>query len=133
MSKEGNLRNLLLKNHNMLAKHRFDVGYNTELKIKLTPVHPLPVYLQGPPAPIQLRFEILVELALLQYFNIVTTLSHSKNSSPIFLHRKSPGKFRFLIDFRRVNHLLSNDYFKSKFPISKMAVAAKDFAGEIVF
>ena len=56
----------LVEYYDVFAKHRFDVGYNRELKIKLTPERPLVVYVQGPPAPIHLRDEILVELALLQ-------------------------------------------------------------------
>ena len=112
----------------MFAKHRLDVSYNTELKFKLTPEHPLPVYVQGPPAPIHLRDEILIELALLQYFNILTTLSHSKYSSPIFVHRKSSGKLR-IIDLRRVNHL-RHDYLNSNFPISNMTDAKNHFAGK---
>ena len=117
----------------MFAKHLFDVGYNTELKIKLTPEHPFPVYVQGPPAPIHLRDEILIELALLQCFNIITTLSHSKYSSPIFVHRKSSGKLRILIDLRRVNHLLRHDYLNSNFPISNMTDATNHFAGKNLF
>ena len=46
------LEEFLVEYHDVFAKHRFDIGYNTELKIKLTPEHPLPVYVQGPPAPI---------------------------------------------------------------------------------
>ena len=38
------LEEFLVEYHDVFAKHRFDVGYNTELKIKLTPEHPLPVY-----------------------------------------------------------------------------------------
>ena len=114
----------------MFAKHRFDVGYNTELKIKLTPEHPLLVYVQGPPAPIHLRDEILIEPALLQYFNIITTLWHSKYSSPIFVHRKSSGKLRILIDLRLVNHLLRHKYLNSNFPISNMTDATNHFAGK---
>ena len=117
----------------MFARHRFDVGYNTELKIKLTPEHPLPVYVQGPPASIHLRDEIFVELAFLQYFNIITTLSHSKHSSPIFVHRKSSGKLRILIDLCRVNHLLRHDYLNSNFPISNITDATNHFAGKSFF
>ena len=91
------------------------------------------MYVQGPPAPIHLRDEILVELALLQYFNIITTLSHSKYSSPIFFHRKSSGKLRILIDLRRVNHLLRHDYLNSNFPISNMTDATNHFAGKNLF
>ena len=49
------LEEFLVEYHDVFAKHRFDVGYNTELKIKLTPEHPLPVYVQCPPPPIHLR------------------------------------------------------------------------------
>ena len=126
------LEEFLVEYHDVFAKHRFDVGYNTELRIKLTPEHPLPVYLQGPPAPIHLRDEILVELALLQYFNNITTLSHSKYSSPIFVRRKSSGKLRILIDLRRVNHL-RHEYLNSTFPISNMTDATNHFAGKSLF
>ena len=116
----------------MFAKHRFDVGSNTELKIKLTPEHPLPVYDEGPPAPIYLRDEFLIELALLKNFNIVTTLSHSKYSSRMFVHRKSSGKLRIFIDLRSVNHLLRHDYLNSKFLISIMTDATSHLTGKFL-
>ena len=90
------------------------MGYNTELKIKLTPEHPLPMYVQGLPAPIHL-LGTLVELTLLQYFKIITILSHSKNNSPIIVHLKSSVKLRILIDLRRENHLIRRDDLSSKF------------------
>ena len=124
------LEEFLVEKHDAFAKHGFDVGYNTELKIKLLPEHPLPLYVQGPPAPIQLRDEILVELALLQYFDNITTLSHSKYICPLFVHRKSSGKLRILIDLRRVNHLLRHDYLDSNFPISNLTDATNHFAGK---
>ena len=85
---------LLIEYYDIFAKHDFDVGYNTELKVKLTPAHALPVYVQSPPTPIHLRDEILVELALMQYYGIVTLLPNSKYSSPIFAQRKPSGKLR---------------------------------------
>ena len=127
------LEEFLVEYHDIFAKHRSDVGYNTELKIKLTPEHPPPVYVQGPPAPIHLLDEILVVLALLQYFNIITTLPQSKYSSPIFVHRKSSGKFRILIDLRSVNHLLRRDYVNSNFPISNKTDATNHFAEKKLF
>ena len=60
------LEDFLVEYHEVFAKHRFDVGYNTELEIKLTPEHQLPVYVQGTPAPVHLRDKILVQFALLQ-------------------------------------------------------------------
>ena len=52
------LEEFLVENDDVFPKHRFDVGYNTELKIKQTPQHPPPVYVQCPPAPNHLRDEI---------------------------------------------------------------------------
>ena len=60
------MQHLLIEYYDIFAKHRFDVGYNTELKVRLTPAHDLPVYVQSPPTPVHLRDEILVELALMQ-------------------------------------------------------------------
>ena len=127
------MQELLVDYNDIFAKHRFDVGYNTELKVKLTPAHDLPVYVQSPPTPIHLRDEIIVELALMQYYGIVTLLPNSKYSSPIFAQRKSSGKLRILIDLRRVNHLLRNDYSNNNFPISNMTDAVHHFAGKTLF
>ena len=103
------------------------------MKIKLTPEHNLPVYVQGPPTPIHLRDELHVELALMHYYGLITTLSQSKYSSPLFAHRKESGKLRLLIDLRRVNHLLKNDYLNANFPISNMQDATNHFAGKTLF
>ena len=127
------MQELLVEYNDIFAKHRFDVSYNTELKVKLTPAHDLPVYVQSPPTPIHLRDEILVELALMQYYGIVTLLPNSKYSSPIFAQRKSSGKLRILIDLRQVNHLLRNDYSNNNFPISNMTDAVHHFAGKALF
>ena len=127
------MQDFLVEYNDIFAKHRFDVGYNTELKVKLTPAHDLPVYVESPPTPIHLRDEILVELALMQYYGIVTLLPNSKYSSPIFAQRKSSGKLRILIDLRRANHLLRNDYSNNNFPISNMTDAVHHFAGKTLF
>ena len=53
------VQKMLTKFAENFAKHR----YNTELKIKLTPEHNSPVYVQIPFTPIHLRNELTVELA----------------------------------------------------------------------
>ena len=123
----------MIEYYDIFAKHCFDVGYNTELKVKLTPAHDLPVYVQSAPTPNHLRDEILVELALMQYYGIVTLLPNSKYSSPIFAKRKQSGKLRILIVFMRVNHLLWNDYSDNNFSISNMTDAVHHFAGKTLF
>ena len=69
------LENILVECHEIFAKHCFDVGYNTEIRNKIMLDQPLPVYVQGPPGPINLRDETLIKFALLQYVKIITTLS----------------------------------------------------------
>ena len=113
---QSQLAEFLAEYHVVFAKHRFNMGHNTELKIELTLEHPFPVYGQGRPFPIHLRNEILTELALLQYLNIITTFPHSKYSSPIFVHRKSPDILRVLFDLRCVNCLLRFDFQNGIFP-----------------
>ena len=85
------VQDLLVCYNDIFAKHRFDVGYNTELKVKLTLAKYLPVYVQSSETPFHLRDEILVELALMQYYGIVTLLPNSKYSSPKIAQRKSSG------------------------------------------
>ena len=117
---------LLLEFNDIFARHRFDVGYNTEYKVKLNPDENKRVYTQSHPSAIHLREELLVELALFQYYNI----SNSRYSSPIFAQRKSNGRLRLLIDLRRVNHLLRQEYRDSNFPISNMSDATNHCAGK---
>ena len=117
---------LLLEFNDIFARHHFDVGYNTEYKVKLNPDERKRVYTQSHPSAIHLREELLVELALFQYYNI----SNSRYSSPIFAQRKSNGRLRLLIDLRRVNHLLRQEYRDSNFPISNMSDATNHCAGK---
>ena len=117
----------------LTSEHRFDIGYNTEFKVKLTPEHDQPVYTQGSPTPIHLRDELHVQLALFHYFGLITTLPYSKYSSPLFAQRNSNGKLRLLSDWRRINHLLRNDFHDTSFPISNMHDAINHFAGKRLF
>ena len=89
--------------------------------------------MQSPPTPIHLREEILVELALMQCYGILTLLPNSKYRSPIFAQKKPSEKLRILIDLRRVNHLLRKDYSDNKFPKSNMTDAVHHFAGKTLF
>ena len=92
----------------------------------------MPLYAQGLSTPIHLRDELHVELALMHYYGIITTLSQSRYSSPLFTHRKESGKLR-MFDLRGINHLLKNDYKDSNFPISNMTDATNHFAGKTLF
>ena len=49
------MQNPLIESFDISAKNRFVVGYITELKVKSTPVHDIPISVQGPPIPIHFR------------------------------------------------------------------------------
>ena len=124
---------LLVKYNNIFARHRLDIGINNEFKVKLTPKHEQPVYAQSLPTPTNLKDDLLTELALMQEYGIITTLPFSKYSSPIFAQRKPNGKLRILVDLRRINHLIKNDYNQHNHPVTTIADAAQHMAGKKYF
>ena len=65
---------------------------NEELKVKLTPKDDSSAYSQSHTAPTKLKEDILVELAMLHKYGIITTLPFSKFASPIFAQKKPNGK-----------------------------------------
>ena len=63
--------------HDIFARHRFDIGMNEDFKVKLTPKDGSPAYSQSPSALINFKVDILVELAMLHRYGIITTLPFS--------------------------------------------------------
>ena len=110
------IEELLGEFHDIFARHRFDIGMNEEFKVKLTPTDDSPAYSQSLPAPINLKEDILVELAMLHKFGIITTLPFSKYASPRFAQKKPNGKLILLVDFKKINNLISDDYKKQSSP-----------------
>ena len=131
---EQAVENLLVKFHDIFARHRFDIGINTELKVQLTPLNNRLAYSQSLPAPINLvQDDILVELVLLHKYRIITTLPFSKYASPIFAQRKPNGKLRLLVDLRKINTLIADDYINNNRPVSTLTDAAQHMAGKNLF
>ena len=127
------VENLLVEFHDIFARHRFDIGINTEFKIQLTPLDNRPAYSQSLPAPINLKDDILVELALLHKYGIITTLPFSKYASPIFAQRKPIGKLRFLVDLRKINTPIADEYINNNHPVSSLTDAAQHMAVKNLF
>ena len=115
------LETLLVEFHDIFARHRFDVGVNEEFTVKLTPKDESPAYSQSLPTPVNLKEDILVELALLNKYGIITTLPFSKYASPIFAQKKPNGKLRLLMDLRKINNLISDDYVSNNHTVSTLA------------
>ena len=124
---------LLVEFHDIFARHRFDIGMNEDFKVKLTPKDDSPAYSQSLPTPINLKEDILVELALLHRYGIITTLPFSKYASPIFAQKKPNGKLRLLGDLRKINTLISDDYINNNHPVSTLTDAAQHMAGKRLF
>ena len=119
--------------HDIFARHRIDIGMNEEFKVKLTPKVDSPAYSRSLPAPINVKEDILVELAMLHKYGIITTLPFSKYASPIFAQKKPNGKLRLLVNLRKINNLISNDNINNNHPVSTLVNAAHCMAGEKLF
>ena len=110
-----------------------DIGMNTEFKVKLTPKDDKAVYSQNLPMPIHLKEELLVELALLHKYGIITVLAFWKYASPIFAQRKPNGKLCLLVDLRQINILIADDYTNNNHPVSTLSDAAQHLPGKSLF
>ena len=106
---------------------------NTQFKVSLTPQDEKPVYTQNLPIPINLKEDLTVELALMHRYGIITTLPFSKYASPIFAQRKPNGKLRLLVDLRKINALIADDYINNNHTVSTLSDAAQHPAGKELF
>ena len=106
---------------------------NTEFKVQLTLLDNRPAHSQSFTSPINLEDDILVELALLHKYGIVTTLHFSKYASPIFAQRKPNGKLRLLVDLRKINTLIADDYINNNHPVSTLTDATRHMTGKNLF
>ena len=124
------VEDILVEFHDIFARHRFDIGINTEFKVQLSRSDNRLAYNQSLPAPINLKDDILMELALLHTYGIITTLPFSKNASPKFAQRKPNGKLRLLVDLQKMNTLIADDYINNNHPFSTLTDAAQHMAGK---
>ena len=95
------IEDILVEYHDIFARHRKDIGMNSEFKVKLTPKDDKTLYSQSLPLPIHLKEDLFAELALMHKYGIVALLPFSKYASPIFAQRKPNGKLRLLVDLRK--------------------------------
>ena len=111
-----NLEATIVECNDIFARHRLDIGVNTQFKVSSTPKDDKLVYTQSLPVPMNINEELTVELALMHRYEIITTLPFSKYASPIFAQRKSNGKLRLLVDLRKINALIADDYMSINHP-----------------
>ena len=106
---------------------------STEFMVKLTPEDKKVVYSQNLPMLFHLREDLIVELALIHKYGIITVLPFPKSASPIFAQRKPNGKLRLLVDLRKVNNLIADDYTTNNHAVSTLTDAAQHLAGKSLF
>ena len=127
------IEDTLVNHQDIFARHRLDIGMNTVFKVKLTPKDVKAVYSQSLPMPIQLKDDLIVELALMHKYRIITVQSFSKYASPIFPQKKPNGKLRLLEDLRKINSLIADDYSNNIHPVSTLSDATQHLAGKSLF
>ena len=106
------------------------IGMNAEFKVKLTPKDDKAVLSQSLPMPIHFKRDLIVDLALIHKYGIITVLHFSKYASPIFAQRKPNGKLRPRVDIRKINSLIADDYTNNNHPVSTLWDAAQHLAGK---
>ena len=127
------IEDILVDYHDIFVRHRMDIGMNTEFKVKLTPKDNKAVYNQNLPMPLHLKGNLIVEMALMYKYGIITVLPFSKYASPIFAKRKPNGKIRLIVDLRKINSLIADDYTSNNHPVSILSDAAQHLARKSLF
>ena len=110
-----------------------DIGMSTELKVELNPKDHKAVYSQSLHMSIHLEEDLIVELALMHKYGIITVLPFSKYASPTFAKRKPSGKLRFLVHLRKTSSLIADDCTNNNHPVSTWSDAAQHLAGKSLF
>ena len=79
---------------------------------------------------IHLKEDLVVEIALMNKDGIITVLLLPKYASPILAQGKPNSKQRLLVDLRKINTLIANDYTKINNPVSSLSDATQHLAGK---
>ena len=127
------VEDIVVDYHDISARHRMDIGMNTEFKVKLAPKDDKAIHSQNLPISIHLKEDLIVELALMHKYGNITGLPFSKHASPIFAQRKPNGKLRLLVDIRKINTLIADDYTDKNHPVCTLSDAAKHLARKSLF
>ena len=69
---------LLVEFNAIFTRHQVDIGYTHKFSVKLTPDTDRPVYSKTLNISIHLKDDLLVELALLKYYGVITSLPFSR-------------------------------------------------------
>ena len=101
------VENLLVEFHDIFARHRFDIGINTEFKVQLTPLDNKPAYSQSLPAPINLK-DLCNFLVDYPFCTSIESSQHypSANMLVQYLHKGNQmGNYALWLTSEKLTHL----------------------------
>ena len=127
------IEDILVDYHDIFSRHIIDIGMNKEFKVKLNLKDDKAVYTQNLPMPIHLKEDLTVELALMHNYGTIKVMPFSKYASPIFAQRKPNGKLRLLVDLRKINSLIVDDYTNNNYPVSTLSDTVQHLAEKSLF
>ena len=84
------VEDILVEYHDIFARHRMDIGMNTEFNVKLTPKDDKAVYSQSLPMPIHLKEDLILFSSLLCTSMGSSQCYRSQNTQAPYLHRGNP-------------------------------------------
>ena len=115
---------IMVDYHDIFARLRVDIGMNTDFKLELKRKDDKAVNSRIRRMPIHLREDLIVELALMRKYGTITELFFSKYASPIIAKSKPNGKLCLLVDLRKINSLIADDFTNYNHPVSTLSDAA---------
>ena len=127
------VENILVEYHDIFNRPRKEIGTNTEFKVRFTPKDDKTIYSQRLPLPMHLKQDLIVELALMHNYGLITDLPFSEYASPIFTQRKFKGKSRLFVDLREINTLIADDYTNNNQLSRTLSDAAQHLARKSLF
>ena len=92
---------------------------NTQFKVRVTRKDDKLLHTQSLSVPINLKEDLTVQPALMHRYGIITLPSY-KYASPIFAQRKPNGKLILLVDLRKINALIADNYINTQSAPSQM-------------
>ena len=122
------MENVIVDYNDIFARHRLGIGINNNFKVKLTPKTDAPVYTQSLPVPINLKEDLTVEL----YSRFNAQIWYNYDFAVLQI-RKPSAKLRLLVDLRKMDALISDDFINDKHPITTLSDAAQHLTGEKIF
>ena len=83
--------------------------------------------------PIDMEENLISKFDLMHIYGIITVLPFSKYASPILAQGKPNGKLHLLVDLRKINTLIADDYTNKNPPVSILSYAAQHQAGKSLY